>query len=165
MSDLRKVIEVLPNLSNHDLKELKVRIGFLLKHSTTGTESPYEHVETPSSEELMMLEAISNVLRSQGEELNSVAWLKKSSRYAAFKNNLPPVFEFLNHVKLSNTEMRAILEIGVQLVIENMHFIGAPVTGRSIMNHIRSMPAAINRMFPGYARSGMLHMLVRRKAS
>ena len=162
MSDLHKVIEVLPNLSNHDLKELKVRIGFLLKHSA---ESPFERAETPSSEELMMLDAISSVLRSQGEELNSAAWLKKSSRYAAFKNNLPPVFEFLSHVKLSNAEMRAILEIGVKLVIENMHFIGAPVTGRSIMNHIRSMPAAINRMFPGYARSGMLHMLVRRKAS
>jgi hypothetical protein len=167
--ELHKIIEFLPKLSKPDLKELQVRVGFLLKHSIS-SESIYEKVET-SSEELLVLDSISNVLRSRGEELNSVAWLKKSSRYAAFKAKLPNVFKFLNKeplpgiAKLSNVEIRAILEIGVKLVIDHMQFIGAPVTGRNIMNHIHSLPAMLNRMFPGYARSGMLHMLVRRKAS
>lgn len=161
MSNLQKVIECLPHLKNEELLQVRSRIGFLLKHEAPKNNG---HLET-SSDELMVLDSIVAFLSSKGMEFSSVTLLKKSRYYSSFVEKLPKLYRYLNQSGLGKAEMRSLLGIGVRLLADDLNYIGAPISGGSLMAHIHRMPSAINRAFPGYVSSGALGFIVKRKGA
>jgi hypothetical protein len=157
MSDLQRIIEALPHLTQTELKSVKVRIGFLLK---VGNQTD---VET-STEELLVLDAIVSVLSSMGLEFPQVHLLKKRSN-PAFREKVGSLFKYLNHSGLVRIEIRGLLLVGVKLLVDNMKGGSLPISGGTIMRNIGRIPSLINQAFPLYAESGILHMIVRRNVA
>ena len=157
MSDLQRIIEALPHLTQAELQSVKVRIGFLLK---VGNQVD---VET-STEELLVLDAIVSMLSSMGLEFPQVHMLKKRSN-PAFREKVESLFKYMNQSGLGRTEIRAFLFLSIRLLVDHMKALSIPVSGGTVMRNIGAIPGLINRSFPGYVECGHLDLLVRRKAA
>jgi hypothetical protein len=157
MSDLQKVIEALPHLTQAELQSVKVRIGFLLK---VGNQVD---VET-STEELLVLDTIVSVLSSMGLEFPQVHLLKRRSNLQ-FREKVTNLFKYFNQHKVNRVELHGLLLIGIKLLVDDLKSIGVAISGGTIMRNIGRIPSLVNHAFPGYAEAGLLSMIVRRKTA
>jgi len=134
-----------------------------LSHLDPGTEAAALPLE---SEVDFILETMQRVLSSMGVEHTSVATLRGSPQYAAFKQKAPAIVAYLDSACPTNrVKQIAVLSIGVRLLYENLASQGFPVSSRFLMTHIHRLPSVMNRAFPGYARAGLLNLLVKDKTN
>lgn len=57
---------------------------------------------------------------------------------------------------------RVILATGISLLCKNLGEMGVAVSPKTLANNLPRIPAVLDLAFPGYARSGMLRMIVKR---
>lgn len=57
--------------------------------------------------------------------------------------------------------MRGLVHLSVELLHDRLIEMGIPVSATTIMNHMHRVPAVLNQSFPGYAQSGLLHLVIR----
>lgn len=162
-SDFQNVISSLSHLSETELREISQRIKAL--SSLNGGVVSERVVNTSADIDTdLFLDVIVFFMQSKGLEFTSVSMLKKSSQYRrSFQDKIPEVMRYLEHGAKSRIGRRALLLIAVELLYENLMEMGIVATSRTLMSHAHRIPGVLNRSFPGYARSGMLHMIVERK--
>lgn len=104
---------------------------------------------------------IAQILSSRGIEFTSPAILaRRCPSIASYRDKVQALDEFLSSVP--KVQQRALFRVGIMLLCNNLAEMNVPVSGISIMNHIHRMPSLINRAFPGYARFGLLQMIIRK---
>ena len=155
MTDFDEVIKRLPGLTREQLRAIHSRVVFLSSMAKSGDDT---------SDELLALECISQVLQSKGMEFASPVILRKSGAYDAFRTDkVPAVMAYLEKAKLTRNETRAIIQIGLGLLITDMQRMGLMTSARAILSHFHRVPAVLNFAFPGYAENGLLAQVIRRK--
>ncbi|MCI0549587.1 MAG: hypothetical protein L0287_01390 [Anaerolineae bacterium] len=56
--------------------------------------------------------------------------------------------------------VKALLAVGYRIVIEQLQYLESPPTPAMMMKMTINIPAYINRSFPGYAKAGLLGLIV-----
>lgn len=107
-----------------------------------------------------ILEAISLVvLRAAGEVAPSVA-LRRTPQFSGLRSKVPALEAFAAEHAPDRTRRRALFALGFDLLRAHLAAIGLPVTARTLMAHAHRLPAALDAAFPGYARAGLLGMVL-----
>lgn len=156
MSAFHAVVESLPHLTEDELRKVAARVGFLLTCKN----------ESSSSDDSLILDCIASALQSRGIEFSSIAMLRKSSVYNSFRSEkVPAILAYFDNqnAKFTRNELRMIISMGVDLLIDALGAQGLGISGRTLLSHSHRIPSVINAAFPGYAQSGILSMIVRRK--
>jgi hypothetical protein len=153
MKTIDQVLRLLPRLTKHELDEVKEQINLL---RTVGPSTQRE-VGDEASE---LLQAIVTFLSSRGLEYNTMAMLRKVDQYEAFADKAKNVFRFMKGVE-GRTKKRAFLSLAAELLYDDLTSMDVAVSARTMMSHTHRIPAVINKNFPGYARAGMLGIIVR----
>ena len=109
-----------------------------------------------------MLEAIIAVARASGLEFAIMQQLKRSAGYAAFRTKVQELDEYLKPFKANRIELRAFLELAVDLLFKNLADMGVAVSARTAMSHIHRLPAVVDKAFPGYYRAGMMKWIIKK---
>lgn len=114
-------------------------------------------------DETWVLSLIVDHLRNVGCGYTSVAQLKKSSAIKTFREQLPLLMRFFADQQLTRIQMRGIIGMGLFLLHRQMTDIKVPCGGTTVLRHINRIPALLETQFPGYARCGLLKLVVRSK--
>jgi hypothetical protein len=155
VTDYDEVIKRLPGLNREQLRAVQMRVGFLSTMAKSGDDT---------SDELLALECVSSVLRSKGMEFAAPSVLRKNAAYDSFRTDkVPAVMAYLQKARFTRNETRAILHLGLGLLIADMQRMGIMTSARAVMAHFHRLPAVLNHAFPGYAEGGALAMIIRRK--
>jgi hypothetical protein len=111
----------------------------------------------------MVLEVVCDVARSEGIEHAFVGIMRKHAAYPAFVKKVDErVAPFLDMVQMRNrVRKRAFLQVAVRLLFDNLKQMEVPRSVLMAMNHIHRLQSVIDNSFPGYAKDGLLHMVVR----
>jgi hypothetical protein len=103
---------------------------------------------------------IVDYMRSAQIDLSGVPQLTSGKHYDAYKSKLEPLHKYLKRGG-DRTAQRALLRLGIGLLHHDLVEMRLAVSSRLMMAHIHRIPGVINRMFPGYAEAGFLHMIIR----
>ena len=148
------VIALLPMLSLEERERVKKALGALGGLAASGPTNGDSDVD-------LVLHAIVSHLSARGAEHASVGMLKKSPQFNAFKVKIPAVVRFF--CTKNRTELNAFLNVAIPLLYDDLTEMGIAVSARTLLVHIHRLPATINKHFPRYASSGMLHLLLKKK--
>jgi len=158
-SPFQQCLGLLPSLSDDEKRQVAIRLSYLLQGAGGAP------IDEAYPGEDLLLDCITAVLKGNGLEYASIALLKKQAGYPTFKAKVPGVARFLNQRRqLSRQDLRAMFAFALELLIEDMQSMNMAIGARNIMNHIHRIPSVVNRAFPGYAQSGLLELLIKRKA-
>lgn len=111
----------------------------------------------------LIAQMIVTTLQNMGVEFTSVKTLSISSEYKTLAEKAPEVMQFIRQAVKARNQQRALLSLGITLLYENMTKAGYTTTARSLMNNIHRLPSIFNQHFPGYAKAGMLGMVLKEK--
>jgi len=150
------ILSLLPRITMEERHQLRTRLAYARTLFSPGTDN---------GDEALAIRAICQVLASKGIEYPSLPLLSRWPGYSAFCAKVPGVIKFLSGPgKITRSETSALLTFAVELLMEDLQSMNLAIGARNLMNHIHRIPAVVNRCFPGYARSGLLHqMILRRK--
>jgi hypothetical protein len=160
-SAFKTVKTLLPRLSPSQLAEVRRHIDGLAQFvKIPQSDEPEAEV---IDDEPFVLEVIAKTLTDMGVECSSRHSLWRGDGSKEFKAKCPELMRWLRRVVRTRTEQRAVLKMGVTLLYENMVKAGFPASARTVRNHIHRVPSVINQAFPGYAKNGMLALIVRKR--
>ena len=164
---IAEILRALNSLSGEELDQVASKIA-LLKANPFGASRPATatNAATNGHDELLLL-AICEFFEAQGLEKCYPAMLRRASGYTAFKQKVEPIVAFLakgaGRDSLTRTELMALFRLGISLLHQNMQSMQIAVSTRTMMNQIHRMPSVIELSFPGYARQGLLRLVIKRK--
>lgn len=153
---LQKIWDLLGDLSPEELGMLVERVKALRGLTMMAPLTP-----PADSDADLVLEVICSTLQGMGVEFTPASQLKKSLGYKAFADKAGPLMQFIRGAgNRSRNQQRVLLGIGVRLLYGNMVGMGIPASARFVMAHIHRLPSVLDASFPGYARAGLLGMLI-----
>lgn len=158
-SDLHEITHRLPHLSAFELDQLHERIKALKHMGGNGNSNEATKVAGDLD---IVLDVIVRVMRRNGHDYSNAKMLQRSRNYNAFTQKVPALMEYLKAATGNRLEQCGILEISVRLLCHEIKHWEVPITDQLVMVNIDRIPAVINKHFPGYAKHGMLKMLVKR---
>ncbi len=109
----------------------------------------------------LVLSCLCTEMQSMGVEFTQWHVLKKGRNYSAFQQKVPGLMKYLRNQKLSKTETQALMAVGMRLLYRELTREDKATSSWLMMMNINRIPSLFNRSFPGYAKSGVLGMIVR----
>jgi len=106
-------------------------------------------------------EVICNVFRKLGVESPNPNTLRKSAAYVSAKAKFDDLAAFFEKASQQRLVQDRLLTIAVENLYYEIVQWGIPVSSHTMLNQIHRLPSVLNRSFPGYAQSGLLHKLVK----
>jgi len=116
-----------------------------------------------TSDELWVLQSITKWMQDRAFDLSGIEQLKKTAGYKSFREKVPPVVSYIRRIGKDRNTQRAFLNIGIELLHEDLITITIAATSRTMMLHSHRIPAVLNRAFPGYLQAGLMHMILRKR--
>lgn len=134
---------------------------YLAMREALGAVERYEKEQFDAAQ--LMLEAIADITRRNGNDMTPPHRLRKTPNYKEFKQKHDEgLSEFLRDaVKRNRVKLRALVWLSVKLLYRHLVEMGVPVSARMMMNHIHRIPSVLDDAFPGYARSGLLGIVIK----
>lgn len=162
-STLAQIIKLLPSLNSNELEQLVTRAKSLasLGNADQPNSLPARIDDEDSSDEMFVLSCIAHTMQKMGADMTSAGMLRSSREIAAFRSKLPALIRFLDKTGPQRQLRHAVLQLGVRLLYDEIASMDRTVSSRTVMQHIHRLPAALDRQFPGYARSGRLGFILR----
>lgn len=159
----KTVLDLLPTLQPHELVTIANRIKSLTQFVPSGDNAPTleQSAREIDGDAGVVIQTIAAVLMSMGVEFVSVDNLRKDTGYKTFREKVPDLMTYIRRAAHTRNEQRALLRMGISLLYDNMTKAGFPVSARTIRNNIHRLPSIFNMTFPGYARAGLLSMLLK----
>ncbi len=151
MTGLHDILKLLPQLSSKELARIRHEVTALMGTTPTQIES----------DDVLVLDAIARVITTLGMGPCNASVLRKGQQYPAFAKKLPQLIEYLDKVTKDRQQQMGLLDLGFELLYEDLASMHVPISAWTMMNHIHRLPAIFDLHFPGYARAGMLGMLFR----
>lgn len=151
---MKEIIRELPKLSQTDLHLLSIRISALKSIGLPQVRQDFD--------DMAILDCIQKTMSSGRIDFSSLYDLKHSIQYKTFSRKVPALMDYLTKITTLRMEKYAATMLGVSLLADNMKELSFPVSSRLVMAQIHRIPAVINKAFPGYAQSGMLHLILRK---
>lgn len=165
MTAFTEVIRLLPELSAQELSQVKTRVGSLVEvtKDTSETADEPDNGRLKSHANLQVVEQICSAMNRHGL-MTSVAIARRHvDANADVKRKINLAMTFIRKAIPDRRGQVIILNIGLDLLLENMRSLGLAVTANTMLNHLHRLPAVIDQAFPGYAQLGLLKLIVKRK--
>jgi len=157
---LADILARLPSLSIDELHQVRQTCAKLF--SASGIKI-IEHLPVPNDSDIeIMLQGLSEFMRSKSLEFQPAPMLKSVVQYKPFVGKIPSVMIFLKKATTNRVELKALIHIAFDLLHQDLVAMGLPVSSRTLMQHVHRIPPVINNAFPGYAQAGLLGMIVRK---
>ncbi len=150
----QRVLKDLPLLTTDEREAIKARI---VARGTLETNT----VSSQMGDEVLVLEAIVDVVQRLSGEVVSVYELRRMNGYTGFKTKAISLLETLG--KSSGTRLKkiAVLTLGIELLYRDLRDQLLPCSSRTLMRHVHRVPAVLDTNFPGYAESGLMGWITR----
>jgi hypothetical protein len=160
MTDLARIVRLLPRLLPAELAELSARIKALQQTGHAVVTSG--DVE---SDERFVLDAICEALRAVGTDYANVGLLARAAGDRledghSFRDKVPALMTFLATAHPTRIGQRAILLLGLQLLLLDMRRAGLPLGFKLVMAQIHRIGPVLDAHFPGYAEAGLLRKVL-----
>lgn len=160
--DFQDVSRLLPRLSDEQLRAVKTKVSALLG---TGAD-----IGKPLSESLSddwLLISLSEELKARGFDVPPLSRLPRTKFYRTYTKDAPRIREWLERVVPNLTKVQR-LAFGNVVACCYFRWIdrgqefgkGYRLSMGTALTMIANLPEALEKGYPGYARSGMLRALV-----
>lgn len=107
-----------------------------------------------------VLEAIcAAAARMSGERVVPAA-LRRVGQFSALRAKTPALAAYAVAHAPDRARRRALLSLGFDLLYRDLAAMGVAVSARALMSHAHRLPSVIDAAFPGYARAGLLRMVL-----
>jgi hypothetical protein len=162
MDPLTRAVRLLGQLAPQQLEELRQRIVALQQFgSATLSDGP------PQADELFVLNAIADTLRTQGYDYTAVGVMARDAAAKladghSFRDKVPGLMQFLANTHPNTVGRQALLLLGLQFLVLELRKRGTLVTYKTLMAQIHRVGPALDAHFPGYASAGLLRWVVGR---
>lgn len=143
-------------LNPSELIKLRTELTAMLALPHKGAREPQQDVDDAR----FGLWAIADELQRSGTEHDAMGRLSVHRDRAQFNKHYQAVNQYFTKAGLDKIQRRALFQIGLKLLYDNLTAMGIPVTSVTMMHHVHRVPAMINQQLPGYAESGLLHLVV-----
>jgi hypothetical protein len=145
--DLENVFDKLGDMSKQDLKELKTKLNVL----TSGDEMELEHSS-------LIYNALTQALQKRSLSCPPYALFKKNSLFGKFCEQLEMISPFTEVMAntVTKTQMFGSFVYFTEMVMEDIDNQGIPVSLRTVINHLDTLPGLVDRSFPGYTQAGLI---------
>ena len=154
-AQFKKWVALVPTLTSAQCSELATRLNILSKGSTKSSNGKREFGER-------VLQILCTVLTKNNVETPSVTVLRKSAAYAQSREKLQDLQIFFEKISKSKLVQDAILKEAINLLYcDLVQWKGVAVSSHLMLKHMHRIPATINRHYPGYVQSGLLHKIVK----
>jgi hypothetical protein len=154
---LRELVAMLPRLSRSELEQLSLRLKSMLQFNSAPTATMVDDLD-------FVLGCVAEVMRQSAGDFPAMAVLRNAAKSVAFQDKLPGLLAFFRaHDGNDRKVQRALICIGFELLYDDMTGMGLVVSANTLLAHAHRVPAVLNQAFPGYARSGLLHWVVRER--
>jgi hypothetical protein len=158
---INDILAQLPNLRPEELEQ--VRRGIAALQSMTRAVPGATSITPPSDDAQWVLGIINDVVAQMSGFHTPLIILRRSAQFATFKHKLPDLMEYLGRQSSQRIEQQALLKIGLELLLAWLKDMGMPIGAPSLMKMIHRLPDVIDSQFPGYARMGILAVILRQK--
>lgn len=167
-AEFDQVAKLLLKLDVGELAEVRARAGILTQAGgasapTSSAAKPRRIGEQSEEDDVdLVLGQIAAHMYSEGIEYASLAMLKRTTNYKSFAEKVPASMEFFRKITRNRTKLRALITMSIRFLYKDMAKIGTGSTStRTMMNHWHRVPAVLNSNFPGYAKAGLLGLILR----
>jgi hypothetical protein len=162
MSNLHKIIPLLPKLDLAELVELEQRVKLLKQTGHAVAAASGGELE---SDESFVLRAIAELLRGMGLGSVSLPLLQRTVAERledghSFREKVPGLMGFLRQQHPSRVGQHALLSYALELLYHNMLHAGFSLSYRTLMANIHRVPMVLDSHFPGYAKLRLLGCIV-----
>jgi hypothetical protein len=146
-----------------ELVEIKARIGIRQQMggatASADNASGIEIGKLETDIDLVLSEIASHML-DEGLEFASVPQLKRMNNFRSFADKVPPTMVYFRKATRNRVKLRALIRMSIKLLYKDMQRMQISASTRTMLNHWHRIPSVINRSFPGYAKAGLLGLLV-----
>lgn len=160
------ILKTLPTLSDKDLKKIKISLSFLLGDTFTKNNSLQDVVGNILYDSLQ--ETINAYFKSK--VIPFFPYFKKSSKhYKKFIEESTNIEKWVTltfsekNKKISRIQKKSIYNLMANLILKDLIESGTTVTTATMIFRVSSVPAYLDKAFPGYLASGFLPFLLANK--
>lgn len=157
VTDVEEIILRLQTLSP---KELEVVHGHIKVLKQTQIESSDKKVNGDADEDIV-INVICSVLQAKGIG-HPVGFVRKSR--SDRRDKLHFAASFVKNVVGTRIEQEALLTTVIDLLSQDIARLKIPLTGTVILNNLHRIPGVVDKHFPGYAKAGLLKLILRRNS-
>lgn len=153
--DYKTWIAALPKLSAMQLNDLSNRmkiLSFVAAKEFSNGKSDFGN---------RVVEVTCNFFRSEGIECPTPNLLKRSQAYVQAKGKIDNLATFFEKISQHKLVQDAVLAIAIENLYNELVQWGISVSSHTVLQNIHRVPAVLNRSYPGYAQSGLLHKIVK----
>jgi len=148
----------LNSLSKEQLRDLHARSGLMLKADSSPS-------TREGSKETLLFEAIVAVCKDNGLPVRPFRIFAKNPAIAGqWKEKVPAVIRWIEESfgPRSRAESFRAYRIAVEALVGHLSRVSVALRGpTSIVRNLHKIPETVDREFPGYARSGLLGLVLR----
>jgi hypothetical protein len=162
-----EIAKLLHSLTADELAEVRARAGILLQSggrpaasAPTTTAAKIAAPPAESADLDIIVQEIAAYFQREGLEYVSEAMLKRTANYRSFEAKAIASLPYFRKVSSQRVRLRAIIRLAIRLLHKDMQAMNVAVSVRTLMNHWHRVPAVIDKNFPGYAKIGMLRLLI-----
>lgn len=151
------MMQNLGDLDAKSLKEMRNRIDFLLNHNTNS--SRFTHSASIENQWWRTI-----ILASKEMGINLPPYSKLTGKEKATVQEYLENFESYIATYLKGCKYQqkvAFYKLSAELILEHLQYALVPITTRSVISCIPKIPSLVERAFPGYAKAGVLHMIIK----
>jgi hypothetical protein len=159
-NELKAILDMIPRLTTEELSQISAALKAV---AAIGAIKDVVAAPITHTDELWVLQSITLKMQSTAVDMTGVDQLKNSKGYPSFARKVPAVVRYIRKVGTDRNTQRAFLNIGVELLLEDLKQIGLAPTSRTLMAHTHRIPAVLARAFPGYLEAGLMHVVLRRR--
>lgn len=161
MTDLKDIIAAIPKLS--PIEHAQIIAAIKASASIGGTPAKMGKAMRADADPsvLFVLDAIVKDMKDQGRDNTTVAMAMALGTFHAFAVKCPPVHEFVTASMPTLNKRRALMQVMVRLLREDLQKMDLAITTRMMMAHAHRLQAVLHRSLPGYAENNLLHLLIR----
>lgn len=151
MSHIDKLKDEIGNLSRSEREHLMT----VLAYHEANDQSPI------SREQRFILQTIAELSDNRATPVFEERFIKSYGR-RKFDQQCDEVFTFLEDSRkyLHPVQMNGLIEVCLKALAASLRDRTLPVTPKTMMDSISSLPAAVDKQFPGYAAAKLLHFAV-----
>lgn len=153
-----QVLELIPELTASEAKDIKARLTYAGKQSVTGKQ------DREDTDVELFYSAIHQEFERRGLEIPNWFMFKKTDNISYLRKNVQANKEFFNkHLPTRRPERLHAFKIISRLMVDWLQKIGLTVTPGVLVRNLSNVQFVIEDNFPGYIESGLLHLAMKPK--
>lgn len=151
-SPLDNILREIPNLDRKDLKQLKLKIEFLLQN--------FKNDVTPSLSSFY--DSLNQKMSDYGHGSVYLGMFKKTRDFKHLEAGFEKVDQFItdNFKSITKTQRKRLYDIFSDILLSDMTTIVTTITMSTLSRNVFRIPELVNKAFPDYKRCGLLKSIL-----